>query len=617
MKKKLLILATAALLALGLSACDNSTEADTDTDTQTETESVTETETVSETETETEAAKLSVYTVKVVDKDGNPLPGAYVQMCEDSEEGVCFLPVAVDENGVYSVSREEGNYKVKITLNGYTTADEYYYFRDSNALTITMEKDTVDYTVTVVDKNGAPIAGATVQFCQNIDNGMCYLPGTADENGVFVFNKEEGSYKVLVSAPNYVNSEYCYFNEGETSMTVTLEMEEFPFSDMLKNVFDGHTVYDETVMFIDYGDEKTLLFPADKIISVTSYDGKKTYTEGVDYELRDGKLVILEGSKIPCITGKVYYNAGDGTITVDGKKLYWGENAAMTYWQVRVTYEHSADWSQFTQTSYADRYADFISKLKNGEDVTVYFYGDSITAGANASYFVGVEPRQNAYTVLFLQMLAEMFDYTIEFIDVTPNDAISDKIPVEPMVCGNRGTITYINSAIGGWSSQNGISGDKYRAGLSAVKNNIKKYGCDLFVLAFGMNDGQAKAADVAALQEQILNGVLSAAPDASLMLVATMVPHPNSNWYGTQVTQFRSLLTLADQFNDDFIPCAVANMTQVSLSMYLYKDFEDCTGNNINHPNDFLSRIYAQTLFQTLIGYENIWDLLPEEVQE
>ena len=36
MKKRLLILATAALLALGLSACEKQTEADTNTDTETE-----------------------------------------------------------------------------------------------------------------------------------------------------------------------------------------------------------------------------------------------------------------------------------------------------------------------------------------------------------------------------------------------------------------------------------------------------------------------------------------------------------------------------------------------------------------------------------------------------
>ena len=34
-------------------------------------------------------------------------------------------------------------------------------------------------------------------------------------------------------------------------------------------------------------------------------------------------------------------------------------------------------------------------------------------------------------------------------------------------------------------------------------------------------------------------------------------------------------------------------------------KKFIDVTGNNINHPNDYLSRVYAVTLLQTLAGYD------------
>ena len=34
---------------------------------------------------------------------------------------------------------------------------------------------------------------------------------------------------------------------------------------------------------------------------------------------------------------------------------------------------------------------------------------------------------------------------------------------------------------------------------------------------------------------------------------------------------------------------------------------FEDFSGNNINHPNDFWARLYANTLFETLVGYENL----------
>ena len=47
--------------------------------------------------------------------------------------------------------------------------------------------------------------------------------------------------------------------------------------------------------------------------------------------------------------------------------------------------------------------------------------------------------------------------------------------------------------------------------------------------------------------------------------------------------------------------------MTAVSLDVLKHKEFKDYTGNNINHPNDFFSRVYAQVLLQALIGYENM----------
>lgn len=45
---------------------------------------------------------------------------------------------------------------------------------------------------------------------------------------------------------------------------------------------------------------------------------------------------------------------------------------------------------------------------------------------------------------------------------------------------------------------------------------------------------------------------------------------------------------------------------TTLNTVLSLYKDgkrFQDCTANNINHPNDFMMRIYAQTVLYTLFG--------------
>ena len=37
--------------------------------------------------------------------------------------------------------------------------------------------------------------------------------------------------------------------------------------------------------------------------------------------------------------------------------------------------------------------------------------------------------------------------------------------------------------------------------------------------------------------------------------------------------------------------------------SILEHKRYRDMTGNNVNHPNDFLARVYAQTILQTIAG--------------
>ncbi len=63
--------------------------------------------------------------------------------------------------------------------------------------------------------------------------------------------------------------------------------------------------------------------------------------------------------------------------------------------------------------------------------------------------------------------------------------ADTSKVPQEPYVAGSNGTITYINTAVGGWSSKDAaLQMDQY------VGSILERYGCDLFVIGVGMNDG-------------------------------------------------------------------------------------------------------------------------------
>ena len=76
-------------------------------------------------------SKMPPYTVKVIDQDGNPVAGVWVQMCAD----MCVpFRNPTDENGVTSAPYADGDYQANITglPDGYTVddMDTYYDFTD-------------------------------------------------------------------------------------------------------------------------------------------------------------------------------------------------------------------------------------------------------------------------------------------------------------------------------------------------------------------------------------------------------------------------------------------------------------------------------------------------------
>jgi hypothetical protein len=371
----------------------------------------------------------------------------------------------------------------------------------------------------------------------------------------------------------------------------------------LQNVFDGNYVKNETVMFIDKGDTKELLYKIDKVISVTSYNGKKTYVEGDDYEVVDGKLRVTENSKIPCITSKKYYS-GDGTLTVevDGvrKSVYWGEGTVMTNYQVNVEYTHSDTWSGYRQKCFAGIYEKLYNKLAAGEDVTILFYGDSCTYGAASSFAYGYSPKQYSYALLVTNALADIFGYTVHYQKTKLSG--TGPIPSKDYVAGDRGTITYVNTSVGGWTTRDGVNNfDKH------AKTFIEKYGCDLFVVDLGGNDGGMSPETTADNDAAIIDMVRELAPEAGFIIMSTLLNRPGSNWAGNDALQEPFLIELSEKLRNEGVPCAVCGITSMTASVLEHIKFEDFSGNNINHPNDFWARLYANTLFETLVGYENL----------
>jgi lysophospholipase L1-like esterase len=149
--------------------------------------------------------------------------------------------------------------------------------------------------------------------------------------------------------------------------------------------------------------------------------------------------------------------------------------------------------------------------------------------------------------------------------------------------------ITVKNSAVGGKTSHWGVA--KVHARVTVKKP-------DLVVLAFGMNDGTGKVEPDDFLKniQAIMQAVKKVHPQAEFILVAPTLANPESFFEGQQLNYGPKLKTLAG------IGVQVIDMAAIHQVLLKRKHFRDMTGNNINHPNDFLHRWYAQQIAGLLV---------------
>ena len=86
-----------------------------------------------------EPVVVPVYTVTVVDQEGNAVAGVYVQLCDDQ---TVYTPQATGEDGVVIFEKEAlvGAKAKVISAEGYTFSEEYALFGDDNTVTIVINQ---------------------------------------------------------------------------------------------------------------------------------------------------------------------------------------------------------------------------------------------------------------------------------------------------------------------------------------------------------------------------------------------------------------------------------------------------------------------------------------------
>ena len=180
MKNKFLFILLIITCTFALFACTNETPTETE---KTPTE-VTPTETE---KTPTETVVDERYSVKVVYPDNTPVTsGVTVQWCVGD---MCYLPQAVNANGVAYIELEDGDYYIHLNNvpAGYTYNPNAYTTTASNK-NITIPLYALS-TVTGEGTKAAPYVVTTgtynVQFEQTSTKGMKYFSFTTTEAGTY------------------------------------------------------------------------------------------------------------------------------------------------------------------------------------------------------------------------------------------------------------------------------------------------------------------------------------------------------------------------------------------------------------------------------------------------
>ena len=362
------------------------------------------------------------------------------------------------------------------------------------------------------------------------------------------------------------------------------EYTEYNRETYLKPLWHTREIYNETVLFVGENDKAPLLYTPSEVISVRNYKLDVEYVQGVDYVIEDGKISRTPNSSIPYMKINDYYlkaQPSGAVLEVDKSAvsedmlplingprwLKYGETTTFTQYQIAVTYRHNQPWTGSTVIGHPEKFQSFINKLQSGENAKILFFGDSITVGCNASGTPqggNISPYCESWTNMVTSYLNDKYDVTLE----------------------------YVNTAIGGTAT---------KSGRDRFQTDVLDHEPDLLVIAYGMNDRETSPQNYKSYIEQMVSSYHMAIPDGNILLVSTQLPNPEClNWNKNQKLWEPILQEVAS--NNDF--CAVAPVTSMHASMQnAGKRYRDYTANNVNHPNDFIVRLYAQVCLKTMLG--------------
>jgi len=276
--------------------------------------------------------------------------------------------------------------------------------------------------------------------------------------------------------------------------------------------------------------------------------GSVVYVEGGDYvvDYRAGTLRRVPGSRLPDFRTNVLF----GQEGFDHTKFPGFGNSGFFAF---VDYAHVPTGPWLVQSPQTRFLRSTQAKLESGGAVKIVAFGDSITAGGDAS-----RPG-----LIFWQRWA---------------DALQRRHP--------SARVTAVNGATGG---------DSTVQGLQRLQAKVLDEKPDLVLLGFGMNDHNVGGVPIPQFEENLRRMIdrIRAETGAEVVLFSAFPPNPKWRFGTHRMAEYAEATRRVAEATGS----AYADVFSHWQSMAARKKPEDLLGNNINHPNDFGHGIYFRVL--------------------
>jgi lysophospholipase L1-like esterase len=272
------------------------------------------------------------------------------------------------------------------------------------------------------------------------------------------------------------------------------------------------------------------------------------YVQGRDYvvDYRKGTLRRTPGSRLADFRTNMLYGRQDFDHTEFPGFGNRGFFAFVDYSLARTT-----AWP--VQAPQADLLKRTQARLAGGESVKIVAFGDSITAGGDAT-----QPE-----LIFWNRWA---------------DELRSKYPAARITVQNGATI-----------------GDSTAQGLERLQAKVLAEKPDLVLIGFGMNDHNTMGVPVPQFEQNLKQMIARVRRETGAEVILFSAFPPNSKWrFGTHRMQEYASATERVARK---AACAYADVFGNWQALAARKKPEDLLGNNINHPNDFGHWIYYRVL--------------------